>query len=168
MVRANSKGIGGHQRAYKGKSDTWLTPPEIVKALGHFDLDPCCPPNMPWKTAERMLTPKSNGLTAHWGASRVWLNPPYGPETAKWLEKMAEHASGIALIFARTETDAWHRHVWPHADGILFLKGRIHFHDAKGVRAKFNSGAPSALVAYSLADAYRLRESGIEGHFIAL
>ena len=34
---------------------TWLTPRHVIDALGHFDTDPCCPPEMPWRTADRML-----------------------------------------------------------------------------------------------------------------
>ena len=30
--------------------DEWLTPPEIIKSLGEFDLDPCSPINRPWAT----------------------------------------------------------------------------------------------------------------------
>lgn len=56
---SDRKGIGGHQSA-KMKSDTWLTPPEIIKALGIFDLDPCCPENMPWPTANIMLTKQND------------------------------------------------------------------------------------------------------------
>ena len=99
-----TKGIGGHQRAYEGRTDEWLTPPEILKAIGEFDLDPCSPINRPWNTAKKHYTVEDNGLIQEW-IGRVFLNPPYGPETGKWLQKLAEHGNGIALIFARTETD---------------------------------------------------------------
>jgi hypothetical protein len=39
------QGIGGHHRPYRGQTDEWLTPPEIIAALGQFDLDPCSPIN---------------------------------------------------------------------------------------------------------------------------
>lgn len=29
----------------------WLTPPDILRALGPFDLDPCAPVNRPWDMA---------------------------------------------------------------------------------------------------------------------
>lgn len=38
-------GIGSHTLPNNGESDIWLTPPEIVGALGHFDLDPCAAPD---------------------------------------------------------------------------------------------------------------------------
>jgi hypothetical protein len=58
--------LSGHQSA-RMKSDTWLTPPEIVYALGDFDLDPCCPEFMPWETAERMVCRRErDGLAMEW------------------------------------------------------------------------------------------------------
>lgn len=57
------KGIGGHQRAYKGKTDEWLTPPEIIRKLGPFDLDPCSPVKRPWETAKNHYTEENNGLS---------------------------------------------------------------------------------------------------------
>ena len=158
--------MGGHQST-RMISDTWLTPPEIVQALGKFDLDPCCPPVMPWPTADRMLCERDDGLTAEW-SGRVWLNPPYSREAVKWLRKLATHGNGTALIFARTETSWFFETIWRAATAVLFLEGRIHFHKADGTRAAANAGAPSCLVAYGDADAKILRESGIAGHYVAL
>ncbi len=49
----------------KNSPDTntdWLTPPAIIKALGEFDLDPCCPPVMPWRTAREMISSKADSI----------------------------------------------------------------------------------------------------------
>ena len=100
----------GHESA-RQQTETWLTPPEILRALGAFDLDPCCPPFMPWTTAARMLTPEDDGLAHPW-AGRVWLNPPWGHKATPWLERLAAHGNGIALLPARTETRAFFAHVW--------------------------------------------------------
>lgn len=72
---------------------TWLTPRNIIVSLGHFDTDPCCPPNMPWKTADVMLTKHEDGTLAPWHG-RVWLNPPYGRESYPFLERMSKHDGG--------------------------------------------------------------------------
>lgn len=138
--------LSGHQSA-RMKTDTYLSPPAWIKALGPFDLDPACPPHMPWPTATRMLTVADDGLATPW-EGRVWLNPPFGQQAALWLRKMALHGNGIALIPARTETAMFYESVWPKASGICFVKGRPHFHFFDGQRAPFNSGAPIALVAY--------------------
>lgn len=141
--------MSGHQSP-RAKSTTWLTPPEWIKALGPFDLDPCCPQSMPWKTARAMLTEENDGLFHRWDglAGRVWLNPPFGQEWPAWVEKLAKHGNGIALIPARTETREFYRLVWQRAAAICFVRGRPHFHREDGTRAPFNSGAPIALVAY--------------------
>lgn len=104
----------------------WLTPPEILAALGEFDLDPCASQYQPWRTAREQFTILDDGLAREW-AGRVWCNPPYGPHAAHWLERCAAHGDAIALVFARTETAAFHEHVWPKADAILFLRGRLQF-----------------------------------------
>lgn len=161
-----SKGIGGHQRAYEGKSNEWLTPPEVLKALGPFDLDPCAPVVRPWDTATTHYTISEDGLSQPW-YGRVWMNPPYGPHTAKWLARLREHGNGIALIFARTETAMFVSEVWPYASGLLFLAGRLHFHRVDGVRAEYNAGGPSVLVAYGSECSQVLRECSLKGGFVS-
>lgn len=147
---------------------TWLTPPHIIEALGPFDLDPCCPPKMPWRTAEHMVCRPDDGLAVDWTGKRVWCNPPYGREAVPFLRKMAEHeGGGIALIFTRTDTSAWQEHIFPVAHGILFLRGRLHFHKADGTQGE-TATAPSALVAYSAKDFAHLRESGLAGALVTL
>lgn len=160
-------GIGGHHRAYRGRSDDWLTPPEIIEALGPFDLDPCACVDMPWSTAETMWTVEDDGRLREW-FGRVWCNPPYGPELRQWVERLASHGNGIALIFARTETAAFFDHVWGKADAMLFIKGRLHFHLPTGERAKANAGGPSVLIAYGDANVESLRSSGVAGAFVDL
>lgn len=154
--------IGGHQSAAM-LSDTWLTPPGIIDALGPFDLDPCAAPEpRPWPTAGVHYTRADDGLTKPWHG-RVWLNPPYSKEAADWLARMAQHGCGTALVFARTETRWFVEHVWQRATALLFLHGRIHFHHPDGTRADANAGAPSVLAAYGEQDAERLERSGIAG-----
>jgi hypothetical protein len=152
-------GLSRHQSA-KMKNDEWLTPPEILGVLGRFDLDPCAPINRPWATATEHYTVNDDGLGKPW-RGRVWCNPPFGREAVKWLSKMRDHGNGIALIPARTETAMFYGTVWGHAHGVLFLKGRPHFHYVDGRRASFNSGAPIALVAYGANNLEVLRRSGL-------
>jgi DNA N-6-adenine-methyltransferase (Dam) len=158
-----SNGIGSHTKPNRGANDLWLTPPALLSALGRFDIDPCaCPDPRPFDTAKFHISRPDDGLAFGW-RGRVWCNPPYGPETTVWLERMAKHNWGTALVFARTETDAWQRWIWPYAKAILFIKGRLHFHFPDGSRAPSNAGGPSALVAYGNYDAAALRASGIQG-----
>ena len=149
------------------ENDEWLTPPSIVDALGPFDLDPCAPVNWPWPTAMRHYNINDDGLAQEW-RGRVWCNPPYGRQAEKWLEKLASHGNGIALIFARTETKMFFAQVWAKADAVLFLEGRLFFHHVDGTRAKSNSGAPSVLIAYGRDNAKILRNCSLKGKFLTL
>lgn len=146
--------------------DEWLTPPKLIKALGEFDLDPCAPVVRPWPTAKEHFTIEDNGLIKPW-RGRVWLNPPYGKETFRWMARMAEHRSGIALIFARTDTQGFHREIFRKARGILFVQGRIRFHHVDGTPGQFPNAA-SCFVAYSDADCRALESCAIAGRYCFL
>ena len=144
----------------------WLTPPELVKQLGKFDLDPCCPIDAPFYHAKNHYTIIDDGLSKEW-KGRVYLNPPYGRGMELWLEKLKQHGNGIALIFARTETKCFFEHIWHDADAILFVKGRIKFYHVSGVQGG-TPGAPSVFIAYGKENAIALQNSGIEGRFLSL
>jgi hypothetical protein len=179
-------GMGSHQSA-KSQTNTWFSPPDILAALGgadSFDLDPCSHVERPWPTAKQHYTQEDNGLILPW-SGRVWLNPPYSIALiTRFLGRMAAHGQGTALIFARTETDPFHRFVWQAATGLLFLRGRLNFHVgldtwferpgepplfvAAGGRAPANGGAPSVLIAYGDDDRDILAAAPIDGHFVPL
>lgn len=165
------KGIGGHALPNRGRTDDWCTPPEIIQALGPFDLDPCRCYGQRDDTAANAFTLDDDGLSQEW-TGRVWLNPPYGSECAQWMRKMAAHNWGTALIFARTETAMFFESVWHHAASILFIQGRLHFHYPDGLRATGNAGGPHCLIAYGLVDSMKLQfahQCGkVSGRFIRL
>ena len=158
----------GHESPHQGNTNVWLTPPHIIKALGPFDLDPCAPPDgeRPWDTATHHYSERQDGLIQPW-FGRVWLNPPYGPNTGRWLARGAQHGNTIALVFARTETAAFFAEVWPKADGMLFIKGRVKFYDSTGMVGG-TAGSPSCLIGYGAEAAKRIEKSGIEGKYIVL
>lgn len=151
--------LSSHQSAAM-KNDEWLTPPEIVRALGAFHLDPCAPAVRPWDLAEQHYSKADDGLAQPW-SGRVWLNPPFGREAVKWLRKLLEHGNGIALVPARTETAMFYECIWDKADAVCFLKRRPHFHYVDGTRAAANSGAPICLVAYGFNNERALRNAGL-------
>jgi hypothetical protein len=158
------KRIGFAHERTTGKED-WLTPPEILRALGGFDLDPCAPTPRPWDMAAKHYTLADDGLHQPW-QGRVWLNPPYGNKTEQWVRRLASHANGVALIFARTETKTFHPWVWEHATGMLWLKGRLRFYTKEGERGG-TAGAPSVLIAYGQGNADCLKGCGLPGHYTA-
>lgn len=171
VIKQGHLGMGSHQIGVMLK-DEWLTPPEIIEAVGgpqSFDLDPCSPINRPWPTAKEHYTIADNGLLKPWHG-RVWFNPPYGgPKiVGPWMRRMAEYRKGTMLIFARTETDLFFETVWKRATALLFLRGRLHFHHVDGKRAEANAGAPSVLIAYGEEDASILQRCPLAGMFVPL
>jgi hypothetical protein len=148
----NSNGYGRYQNTV-GKSDEWLTPPEIIQALGEFDLDPCSPVNRPWPTAKNHFTVFDNGLLQTW-FGRVWLNPPYGSIMYEWMKKLADHGNGIGLIFTRTSVPRFHQHIFSRTDCMLFVEKRIPFYNIHGLipldkrGRKSQATAPSVLCAF--------------------
>jgi hypothetical protein len=137
-----------------------------LQALGDFDLDPCASLDRPWDTAKNHYTVDDDGLIQPW-FGRVWCNPPYGPKMGPFLEKLAVHENGIALIFARTETRAFFDYVWDKADALLFLKGRLRFHKPDGSLGG-TAGSPSVLIAYGQDNVKTLEECGLEGKLVRL
>jgi DNA N-6-adenine-methyltransferase (Dam) len=153
-----------HDRVEGGKEE-WLTPPVILKTFGPFDLDPCAPAHRPWPMATHHYTAEDNGLIKPW-TGLVFCNPPYGPKTGKWLARCAEHNNCIALVFARTDTAAFQKFVFPKAASFFFFSKRLSFYHVDG-RGGGNAGAPSVLIAYGPHADTRLRGNGtIAGHYV--
>ena len=130
----------------------WETPPDLFDALDaefEFTLDVCASP----KTAKvaRYFTEVDDGLAQDWNGERCWMNPPYGRDVYRWVEKASTQTGGVvvALLYARTDTRWWHDHVWDgdlHAPRagveIRFLCGRVRF----GLDGDFGRPAPAPSV----------------------
>jgi hypothetical protein len=157
-------GFGGaHPHApNKGATCEWYTPRPVFEALGlEFDLDPCAPrlPAADWIPARERYSLPEDGLDLPWQGC-VWLNPPYGKEAGRWVEALAEHGEGVALVFARTDVRWWHRAV-PSASAVCFIAGRLTFIAGAGQSAPGNSGGPSALIAWGDDCAEAVSRSGL-------
>jgi hypothetical protein len=112
-----------------GLSDDWYTPPEIFDALGlTFDLDPCSPGPDHWVPARKVYTEQDDGLVQPWHGL-VFMNPPFGGRLGHvpWLRKFFAHANGIAICRAYTSGSWWHDEVVPHAECLLFPRGKTKF-----------------------------------------
>lgn len=125
----------------------WETPQEFYDALNEvfrFNLDVCA-------TKENAKTPsyfdrETDGLASDWAwAGTCYMNPPYGREIGKWVQKAYESgkagATVVCLLPARTDTRWWQDYC---------TRGEIHF--VRG-RLKFGGSAnsapfPSAVVVF--------------------
>lgn len=157
--------LSSHQRPVRGATNEWLTPPEIIAAVGPFDIDPCAAVGQPWRTATVQWTIDDDGLSKTWDGF-AWVNPPFGPEAETWMLRLADHGDGIGLVPARTETRWFVKAIWRRADAVLFLHGRPHFHYPDGRRGEANSGVPICLMGYGDLAVERLTNCGLAGSLI--
>ena len=146
-------------------SDEWYTPPEIIHALGEFDLDPCAARG--WNTAKRHIYKEDDGLSQTW-SGRVWCNPPYSRQLISlFIRKMAEHGNGVALIFNRMDIALWHDLIFPTASALFILRGRLKFYRPDGTQGDA-AGCGSGLVAWGAENADALLRCSLPGRFIPL
>lgn len=150
----------------RNRTDEWYTPKEIIQKLGEFDLDPCAPCHG-FYTAKTCFDRFDDGLRQEW-FGRVWLNPPYNRRDIEpFLLKMASHGNGIALLFNRMDIALWHDVIFPTADAMLVMRGRIGFMRPDGTQAP-KGGCGSVFVAWGHSNAVSIAHSGILGKFIKI
>ncbi len=143
-------------------TDEWYTPLELIRALGSFDLDPCASAARLWDTAKKHYTKADNGLVQEW-AGRVWLNPPYShPLVTRFVERLAEHGDGIALLFSRCDTKLFQEVIFPTADSVYFLRERVRFYRPGGTRGG-SPGCGSVLAAFGANNTEAILRSGLKG-----
>lgn len=116
---------------FSSKTPEWETPSDTFEALHRefrLNLDVCAThlnaKLMPYFTKE------IDGLSQSWKDKRCWMNPPYGREIGKWIEKAATGGAAIvvALLPARTDTRWFHDYIYNKPNvKVRFLKGRLKF-----------------------------------------
>ncbi|WP_372933923.1 DNA N-6-adenine-methyltransferase [Mariniphaga sediminis] len=151
------------------ENDEWYTPAEIIRSLGDFDLDPATSVEAYRlnQSAKQIYTLEEDGLKQPWNG-RVWLNPPYSNPLAKrFLEKMAEHNNGIALVFSKIEAKWFHDVVLGHATAVKFLYERTRFFRPDGTKGMQPRNG-SMLVAYGIENAVILMNNTLKGKFVFL
>lgn len=133
----------------------WETPDDLFQQwnnIYNFDLDVCATKHN--TKCKKFYSPKTNGLKQRWRGN-CWMNPPYGRELKKWVEKahrssMTGKCCVVCLIPARTDTKMFHDYIWDKELGrpypgiqVHFLKGRVKF---KGAEA--SAPFPSMIVVF--------------------
>lgn len=141
----------------KKATNDWLTPPELVSALGPFDLDPCVCGSMPWRTAAVTCAKDpagqgnphvdliGDGLEMPW-SGRVWCNPPWD-DPMPWVSRMTRHWNGMMLTSAKSTDTKWAQAILSAAHAVLFFKGRLLYHYPDG-RKSTGGWTPSMLAAF--------------------
>ena len=111
----------------------WSTPQDFFEMLDKefgFTLDPCSSDEN--HKCDKYYTKEQDGLKQDWCGETAFVNPPYGRETALWVQKCFKevYAGGarcaVMLLPARTDTRWFHRYIYHRAE-VRFVKGRLKF-----------------------------------------
>jgi phage N-6-adenine-methyltransferase len=131
---------------FSSKSDEWSTPQDTFDALhAEFDFQIDLAATAMNAKCDRFFSCLTNSLRIEWhlAASRGWLNPPYSRGLcAKFIAKAAEERTKgfltVMLLPARTDTKAFHTHIWDAKKHrprkgveVRFLAGRLKFGGCK-------------------------------------
>ncbi|MBM7592275.1 DNA N-6-adenine-methyltransferase [Brevibacillus fulvus] len=130
---------------FTSNTDLWETPQDFFDKLNEefgFELDVCALPEN--AKCERYFTPDTNGLAQEW-TGVCWMNPPYGRQIGKWVQKAYESslkgATVVCLVPARTDARWWHDYCMKGE--IRLVRGRLKFGGSK-----WNAPFPNAVVIF--------------------
>ena len=127
---------------FSSKSDDWATPQHLfdeLNAVHQFTTDVCASSSN--AKCAHFYSIEDDGLAQVWTGS-CWMNPPYGREIGKWMQKAASaDASVVCLVPARTDTAWWHDYAMQGE--ITFIRGRLKFGGHKN-----SAPFPSAIVVF--------------------
>ncbi len=136
---------------FSSKETSWGTPQYLFDQLsaefGPFDLDAAADEYN--HKCEAYYDRNTDALSVEeWNGKRIWLNPPYGRDIGKWVEKAEEQAHiyrkrVVLLLPARTDTRWWHKYIEGDAEVVRFVKGRLRFEGAKS-----SAPFPSVVVVF--------------------
>lgn len=131
---------------FSSATDLWATPQKLFDALHArygFSADVCA-------TSENakcptFFTPEQDGLAQQW-TGVCWMNPPYGRDIGKWVQKAHDtaqrgEATVVCLLPSRTDTAWWHDYCLKGK--VTFIRGRLKFGTATN-----SAPFPSVLVEF--------------------
>lgn len=138
MAQKISRAMWGHadsQLVQQSTTNEHYTPTKYLDSvravLGSIALDPAsCDEANERVQAETFYS--EGGLEREWEAETMWLNPPYGGEAGKFIEKMrtaidaGDVGACICVVNAHCTDTSWFQLLW---DGLLcFTDHRVDFH----------------------------------------
>lgn len=131
---------------FSSASDEWPTPAFLFEALDAefgFTLDPAATAQN--ARCRSFFTRAEDGLVQDWSGNTVFLNPPYGRQIGRWVQKAYETSLRgsvvVCLLPARTDTRWWHDYVC--RGEVRFLRGRLRFEGGQ-----YCAPFPSAVVVF--------------------
>ena len=84
---------------FSSESNEWETPQDFYEKLNRtysFTLDPCSTKST--AKCDKFFTVDDDGLDQDWSGHRVFMNPPYGREISKWVEKAFHEGNKVNIL----------------------------------------------------------------------
>jgi phage N-6-adenine-methyltransferase len=136
-----------NQGMFSSATDDWATPQWLfdkLDAVFGFNVDVCASSEN--SKCATWFSKEFDGLGMTW-IGTCWMNPPYGRDIMKWVEKahkssIENGATVVCLLPARTDTKWWHEYV-AKASEIHFIRGRLKFGGSTN-----SAPFPSAVVVF--------------------
>ena len=130
---------------FSSKTDDWETPQDLFDKVDQefeFNLDVCATRDN--RKCRNFYAKELDGLKQDWSGV-CWMNPPYGREIGKWVQKAYEESlkgsTVVCLLPSRTDTRWWHDYCMKGE--VRFIKGRLKFGNSKN-----SAPFPSAIVIF--------------------
>lgn len=132
MAAAATLSVRWRPATSPSQSIVWRTPDALYRALDlefAFTIDAAADAGN--SRCDRRFDRETDALGQPWSGERVFLNPPYGRDLERWVEKARAEAQDngalvVMVLPARTGNIWFHRHCLPHAE-IRFIRGRLSY-----------------------------------------
>lgn len=124
---------------FSSSTGEWETPDWLFKQLDeefHFNLDVCATSSNTkiQKTSRNLqgyFSIQENGLLQSWSGYTCWMNPPYGRQVVRWVERAFVEAKKpettvVCLLPARLDTGWFHDYLLGYSS-IRLIRGRLRF-----------------------------------------
>jgi len=143
------------EQLFSSERHDWATPQALFDRVDlefGFVLDAAAAPHN--TKCRSYLSVEDDSLSCNWAeiakstsdTGAVWLNPPYGRDIGKWIQKAYEESlkglTVVVLTFCRSDTLWWHQWAMKAAE-VRLIKGRIRFEGASA-----SAPAPSCLLIF--------------------
>lgn len=142
---------------YSSETDEWYTPPFVIeaarRAMGGIDLDPasCFSANRVVQ-AKHFYSQKIDGLSdANPWFGRVWLNPPYGGQAEKFVNRLVDEfkagrvEQAVILPSSQALVTNWCDRAIREASAVGVSRGRWEFTPGHGQKVSSPAGGSSLL-----------------------
>lgn len=148
---------------FTSNKEEWWSPSKVMSLVYRFfghegiDIDPCSNSSDPSEaniSARTHFSKADDGLSLEWNGT-VYMNPPYGREVSKWVNKAIsefdKYGKDIVMLLPNRSETKWFKPLKRHMQCLI--DGRLTFIDGEtNEDAEANAPFPSVVVILTNSD----------------